>query len=160
MNEVYKTLEQLKIPYKHYNHPAVYTVEEAEREIKNIEGTQTKNLFLREKKGKRHYLIILPANQDADIKSLAFKLKEKRLSFASPERLKEYLGLDPGSVSPFGLMNDKDCRVSVVIEEKLKKAEKIGFHPNKNTATVVLSWNGFEKFLGYTGNPISYLSTE
>ncbi len=159
MDEVYKTLEDLKITYNRYNHSAVYTVKEAEKEIKSIEGAHTKNLFLRDEKGKRHYLVILPAEQDADLKSLAFKLNEKKLSFASPERLRKYLGLDPGSVSPFGLINDNNCQVSVVIEKELKKAEKIGFHPNKNTATIVLSWKDFEKFLNHTGNPISYLST-
>jgi len=158
MEEVYQVLKKLEISYEQYSHPAVYTVEEAEKEIEEIEGEHTKNLFLRDEKGRRHYLVILPAKQKANLEELALYLNEKRLSFASSERLERFLGLEPGSVSPFGLINDKDCCVRVIIEEKLKKAEKIGFHPNKNTATIVLCQKDFQKFLDYSGNLVSYFS--
>lgn len=156
MEEVYKVLEKLGISYKKYNHPAVYTVEEAEKEIESIEGEQTKNLFLKDEKGRRHYLVVLSAKKRANLKDLATFLKEKKLSFASSERLENYLGLKPGSVSPFGLINDNDCQVEVIIEEDLKKAKEIGFHPNDNTATVVLRWEDFQKFLEYSENRVSY----
>ncbi len=158
MKDVYKFLENLKISYKKYDHPPVYTVKEAEEHIKNIEGANTKNLFLKNEKGNSYYLVILFAEKKINLKNLASQLEEKKLSFASPEKLMKFLGLEPGSVSPFGLINDKDCVVRVVIEDELRKVEKIGFHPNKNTSTIVLTQNNFQKYLENSGNSISYIS--
>ncbi len=158
MEEVYKKLEELNIPYKKYDHPAVYTTKEAERYTKDIEGVDTKNLFLKGKKGRRYHLVILPAEEKADLEKLAEELNEKKLSFASSEKLMRYLGLEAGSVSPFGLVNDKHSEVGALVHEDLVKAEEVGFHPNKNTATVVISGEDFEAFLKHTGNKISYFS--
>lgn len=154
MEEVYKALEEVGVLYKEYKHPAVYTVEEAKEHTKSIEGAHTKNLFLRNKKGNKHYLVIVPAEKRVDIAALALKLSESRLSFASAERLKEYLGLEPGSVSPFGLLNDKDNNVEVVVDEEVMESEQMGFHPNINTSTIVISKEGFKKFISHMGNKL------
>jgi Ala-tRNA(Pro) deacylase len=155
--QVYKILEELGIRFTRHEHPPVYTVEEAERQWTEVKGAHCKNLFLRNKKGSRHYLVILEAAKAADLKALNRILGEDRLSFASAERLMRYLGLEPGAVSPFGLIHDKDNHVQVVIDEELKRAEAVNFHPNVNTATVGLSFPDFERFLAWSGNPIRYL---
>ncbi len=143
---VYEVLEKLGISFIRYEHPPVYTVEEAEKHWGNITGAHCKNLFLRNKKGSRHYLVILESSKQADLKSLTQKIGEDRLSFASDKRLMKYLGLETGAVSPFGLINDSD----------LQKAAKVNFHPNVNTATVGIEFSDFEKFLSWCGNPLSY----
>lgn len=155
--KVYEALERLGISYAKHDHPPVFTVEEAEKHWENIEGAHCKNLFLRNKKGNRHYLVILESAKRADLKILNAKLGEDRLSFASPERLRRYLGLETGAVSPFGLINDSKNEVEVVIDQDLKKAERVNFHPNVNTATVGLDFTDFEKFLSWCGNRIRYL---
>jgi Ala-tRNA(Pro) deacylase len=92
-----------------------------------------------------------------DLKRLNAALGEDRLSFASPERLKRWLGLEPGSVSPFGLINDALHQVDVVCDEALKSSSGLGFHPNVNTATLEIAFADFERFLASTGNPVRWL---
>jgi Ala-tRNA(Pro) deacylase len=154
---VYSILDSLGIEYSRYAHPPVFTIEEAKRHWGNLPGTHCKNLFLRNKKGTCHYLVILEQSKTADMKSLTEKLQEDRLSFASPERLMRYMKLETGAVSPFGLINDRLHEVRVVIDQELKGAERIFFHPNINTATVGISFSDFEKFLEWCGCRIQYL---
>ena len=154
---VYVVLDELGIPYTRHEHPPVFTVEEAEKHWTQITGAHCKNLFLRNKKGNRHYLVILEAAKVADLKSLNKLLGEDRLSFASEKRLMRYLGLETGAVSAFGLINDSENLVQVVIDEDLKKAEAVNFHPNVNTATVGISFPDFEKFISWSGNTARYL---
>jgi Ala-tRNA(Pro) deacylase len=158
--KVYKVLEELCVSYTRHDHPPVYTVEEAEKHWTDITGAHCKNLFLRNKRGNRHYLLILEASKSADLKALTKMLGEDRLSFASEERLNRYLDLEAGAVSPFGLINDRDKHVQVLMDEDLRKAEKLNFHPNVNTATVGLSFTDFEKFLSWCGNRFRYLTIE
>jgi Ala-tRNA(Pro) deacylase len=155
--KVLDVLEELGISYSRHEHPPVYTVEEAEKQWTEITGAHCKNLFLRNKKGNRHYLMILEASKVADLKTLNKLLGEDRLSFASENRLMKYLDLETGAVSAFGLINDKENQVKVIIDEDLKKAEAVNFHPNVNTATVGISFPDFEKYLAWCGNPIRYL---
>jgi Ala-tRNA(Pro) deacylase len=155
--QVYDVLNDLGSPYDRHGHPPVYTVEEAEKQWTDIIGAHCKNLFLRNKKGNRHYLVILEASKAADLKSLNKLLGEDRLSFASEQRLMKYLALETGAVSVFGLINDKENHVKVVIDEDLRNAEAVNFHPNVNTATVGISFPDFEKFLAYCGNAVRYL---
>jgi Ala-tRNA(Pro) deacylase len=157
---VYEVLDELGISYSRHEHPPVYTVEEAKKQWIEIIGAHCKNLFLRNKKGNRHYLVILEASKAADLKSLNKLLGEDRLSFASEKRLMKYLGLETGAVSPFGLINDRENHVKVVIDDDLKKAEAVNFHPNVNTATVGISFPDFEKFLSWCENSIRYLPFE
>jgi len=154
---VYNVLDELGISYTRHEHPPVFTVEEAEKYWTQIIGAHCKNLFLRNKKGNRHYLVILEASKAADLKSLNRLLGEDRLSFASEKRLMKHLGLETGSVSVFGLINDKEHHVQVVIDEDLKKADRVNFHPNVNTATVGITFQDLTKFLSWCGNTIRYL---
>lgn len=152
--KVYEVLKSLEIPFEVHHHPPVYTVEEAESHWENVKGTHCKNLFVRNKKGNRHYLVILESSKRADLKELNRQLGEDRLSFASAERMERFLGLEPGSVSPFGLINDKDKQVQVVLDKDLKTAEWVSFHPNVNTATLTLEYKDFERFLDWCGNSL------
>lgn len=154
--KVYEALDKLSISYVKHEHPPVFTVEEAEKYWENITGAHCKNLFLRNKKGKRHYLVILEGSKKVDLKELERQLGEDRLSFASAERLMRYLGLEQGAVSPFGLLNDAQKEVQVIIDHDLKNAESINFHPNVNTATIGMSFSDFEKFLSSSGHSIRY----
>ncbi len=155
--KVYEILEKLGVAYTRHEHPPVYTVEEAEKHWTAISGAHCKNLFLRNKKGNRHYLVILEASKAADLKALNKILGEDRLSFASGERLMKYLGLEAGSVSPFGLIYDKENHVQVVIDIDLKRAGAVNFHPNINTVTIGFSFADFEKYLSWSRNPVRYL---
>ncbi len=155
--KVYETLDQLDVSYKRYEHPPVYTVEEAKQFWKDIKGAHSKNLFLRNNKGSRHYLVILEQSKTVDLKDLSSKLAAGKLSFASERRLSEHLGLETGAVSPFGLINDQKKAVTAVIDRDLKKEEYVNFHPNVNTATVSISYQSFEKFLKHCGNEVIYI---
>jgi Ala-tRNA(Pro) deacylase len=155
--ELYKVLDKLGILRTRYEHPPVFTVEEAQEHWASIDATHCKNLFLRNKKGVTHYLVIAESSRRVDIAALTAKLGDDRLSFASPERLATHLGLTPGSVSPFGLIHPGAKDVRVVIDADLRKAEKVAFHPNVNTATIVLAWSDFERFLAHCGNVVRLL---
>jgi Ala-tRNA(Pro) deacylase len=154
---VYAALDALGISYERYEHPAVFTAEDASKHWDPIAGTQCKNLFLRNKKGDRHYLVVLEISKRADLKDLVKLVNDDRLSFGSPERLKAELGLTPGSVSPFGLLNDADGSVRVLIDRDLRGADRLIFHPNINTASVVVSWADLEKFLATRPNVIRFV---
>ena len=104
MQDIYTTLANLKIPYTRYDHAPIFTVEEGEALIKSIPAGPSKNLFLRDKTGTKHFLVVMYAHKRADLKKMAEKLGEPKLSFASPERLLKYLGVTPGSVTPLGLI--------------------------------------------------------
>jgi Ala-tRNA(Pro) deacylase len=154
--KVLEVLDELGIGYTRREHPPVFTVEQAEKQWTDVQGAHCKNLFLRNKKGNRHYLVILLSRKQADLRGLNEKLNEDRLSFASPERLRQYLGLEPGSVSPFGLINDHRKEVIVIVDQDLKNEDRVNFHPNVNTATVGISAADFEKFLGWSGQTVRY----
>lgn len=155
---VYAALDALGIAYTRHVHPAVFTVEEAEQHWQDIDATHCKNLFLRNKKGNAHYLVVVEKSTPVDIKRLTSQLGEDRLSFASPERLATHLGLTAGAVSPFGIINDRDHAVTVVVDGALRGATRVGFHPNVNTATITLTFADFERFLVAQDNPIRFIS--
>ena len=155
--EVYKVREELEIPFEYYEHPAVPTIEEAKKYWVDLEATHCKNIFFRNHKGNRHYLVILEHTQDLAIHDLEKRLRQGKLSFASEKRMMKYLGITPGSVSPFGLINDTENHVHVFLDENLKRSERISFHPNINTASLVIPYEGFERYLRWTGNSFEYL---
>lgn len=155
---VYQTLDRLGIRYDRFDHPPVATVEEAVLHWTGIDATHCKNLFLRNKKGDRHYLVVLEHRKAADLRALASRLGDDRLSFASPERLEAHLGLTPGSVSPFGLVNDPTHKVRVVIDASLKASSHVAFHPNVNTTTLRIAREDFERFLQAMGHPVSWIN--
>ena len=154
---VYAALDALGIAYQSFEHPAVFTSEEAHVHWRDLPGIRCKNLFLRNKKGDRHYLVIVPVSKRVDLKDLVRALGDDRLSFGSPDRLMAELGLTPGSVSPFGLLNDPDGSVMVIVDEDLRGADGLIFHPNINTASVVISWEGFQRFLRSRSNTVRYV---
>jgi Ala-tRNA(Pro) deacylase len=154
---VYATLDALGIPYVTYTHPPVFNMADVEEHWTGIEGTKAKNLFLRNKKGDRHYLVILEVSKQADLRKLVKIVGDDRLSFGSPERLMASLGVTPGSVSPFGLIHDTRQSVRVIVDVDLRGAERLIFHPNINTASVAISGADFERFLQSRGNSVAWV---
>ena len=151
-------LGELGISFSRHEHPAVATVEEARHHWADIDATHCKNLFLRNQKGNRHYLVVLIASKTADLRGVADQIGDGKLSFASAERLMTHLGLTPGSVSPFGLINDSAHAVRVVLDRDLKAATRLSFHPNINTVTFTIAAADFTRFLEACGNPVQYLT--
>lgn len=150
-------LRALDIPFERHEHPPVATVAEAELHWSGIEATHCKNLFLRNQKGDRHYLAVVPHSKQIDLRQLADQIGDGKLSFGSPERLWKHLGLSPGSVSPFGLINDPGRQVRVFLDLDLKQAARVTFHPNDNTASLVLAWADFERFLQHVGHEARFV---
>jgi Ala-tRNA(Pro) deacylase len=156
--KVFAKLKSLGIDYEVIYHPPTPTVEEALQYWKVIDAVHCKNLFFRNHKGNRHYLVIFHCMQQLNVRDLEQRLKQGKLSFASPERMERYLGINPGSVSPFGIINDSEQHVYLFIDEKLLKAEKLSFHPNDNTASLSISLPDFVRFLDEMGNGYEFLS--
>ena len=155
--KVFETLKKLGITFEVYEHPPLDTIEIALEYWKDIEATHCKNLFFRNHKGNRHYLVIIQDTTPFDIHSLEKQLKQGKLSFGSEQRLMKYLGVKPGSVSPFGLINDSALHVYLFLDKNLQSAEKISFHPNDNTASLVLKYSDFIKYLEFMGNQFEYI---
>ena len=157
MEAVLETLNHLNINYVVKKHEAVFTVAEADKFWTDIEGVHCKNLFLRDKKGRQHYLVIADKNTEVSLQQLNQLLGGERLGFASEKRLHKYLQLIPGAVSPFGVINDTENHVILFIDQTLRNATALSFHPNVNTATLTLSFADFEKFLQDSGNTYRYV---
>jgi Ala-tRNA(Pro) deacylase len=155
---VYAALDALGIPYERYDHPPVFTAEDAALHWARIPARGIKNLFLRNKKGNRHYLAILPIEREADLRRLVKVIGDDRLSFGSPERLAEHLGLTPGSVSPFGLLNNPSHSVQVVVDAELRGAGLLIFHPNLNSHSITISDQDLARFLSSTGHVVRWLT--
>jgi Ala-tRNA(Pro) deacylase len=145
-----RRLETLGIPYKVYNHKAVFTVAENKASDLGIPGAHTRNLFLRDQKGKM-VLVTLRHDTPVDLKKLAPLLGMGRLSFGSPERLWTYLGVRPGSVTPFAMINDTGHAVTLVLEAGLMDQDILTCHPLINTMTVGLTPQGLIDFMADIG---------
>jgi len=144
-------LKRLRIPFQVHEHPAVYTVEQAQQYCGDISGCHCKNLFLKTKK-KQLWLVVLEDNTSVDLKRLASIVGVKAWSFASPARLMEHLGVEPGSVTPFALINDEKRAVNLAVEAKVLTADTANFHPLVNTATLNIAPAGLREFLQFTGH--------
>jgi Ala-tRNA(Pro) deacylase len=155
--ELYNLFEKLGIQFEYHEHSPVATIEDAILHWKDYNSGRCKNIFFRNHKGNRHYLVILEHLRQLDIHDLEKRLMQGKLTFASDQRLKKYLGLEPGSVSPFGLINDNERHVHLFIDEKLKEFDRLAFHPNVNTATLVISKPDFLRFLDHTGNSYEFI---
>lgn len=131
-------LSEHSINYERVDHPAVFTCEEAERLVPPMPGADTKNLFVRDKKGRRHFLIVVGYEKSVDLKALSSVLEVSNLSLASAERLKTYLGIAPGSVSLLAVVNDTDGAVEVILDEELWNVEILKCHPLVNTSTLAI----------------------
>ena len=145
--EVIQYLKENKITFKEHFHSPVFTVEQARKQYTNIKGTHCKNLFLKDSVKQKYYLIVLNFDNNTSISELRKTLNAKKLSFAKPEELKQKLKLTPGSVSPFGLINDKTHEIILVINQKVWDSKTVSFHPNINTSTLELEKQEFHKII-------------
>lgn len=155
--ELYRLLEELEIQYHYREHPPVNTIEEAGKYWKDYDAGRCKNIFLRNHKGNKHYLVILEHLRKLNMKDLESRLKQGKLTFASEKRLMKHLGLRPGSVSPFGLVNDKEKHVHLFIDNKLLAFDNLSFHPNDNTASLIIPASDFIRVLKHQGNSYEFL---
>lgn len=164
---VLKYFDEHEIEYSCYYHPEGKTIAEAKRWWKDDGSVHCKNIFLRNHKGNQHYLVCFHCDHDLDIHDLEARLKAVlqakglpscgKLSFASAERMNKYLGLEPGSVSPFGLINDVDNHVHLFLDINLKDADSLSFHPNDCKGTVVIDRTNFNRYLSVIGNTYEYI---
>lgn len=154
MTNIEEFLKSHQIDYVRYDHPAVYTCEEAEKYRGAMKGLASKNLLLRDEKGQRYFLVILPAKKRMDLKKFAGMVGAKKLTFAGDEILQSKLGLSTGAVSPFGLINDTNNEIKLYIDKEVDRANAVGFHPNVNTATLEISQSMFRKFLQAIGHEL------
>lgn len=143
-------LRECGITAPRHEHAPVITVEESERRVPRLPGAKTKNLFLRDKKGLRHFLVTVPHDLAIDLNALGTILGAGRLGFASPDRLQKCLGITPGSVSLLALCNDAGGAVEFVIDRALWAATSLQAHPLVNTATMILSHVDLERFVAAT----------
>jgi Ala-tRNA(Pro) deacylase len=153
---VYDTLNSLGISYVRYEHEPVFTMEDLEK-VGIKDAMHCKNLFTRNRKGDEHYLIIVGSSKRVDLKTLSQQIGCTPLSFASEERLWQHIGLKTGAVSLFGLLNDPDKSVKVLIDQDLVGMDKLCMHPNVNTATIEISYHGLERFLDWSQNEVRYV---
>ena len=181
IDKVHNFLDSQGIRFKTHYHPPLPTIEMAMEYWKEIDSTHCKNLFFRNHKGNRHYLVVFECHKELSIHALEKSLRQGKLSFASQERMERCLGLLPGSVSPFGLINDMDLtapdgtakegvtakelfenghRVKLFLDKDLQKAETVSFHPCDNTASTVISTDDFMKFLSIWGGEYEWIDIE
>jgi Ala-tRNA(Pro) deacylase len=145
-------LDELGIPHHSVGHPPVYTVEQARQHRQGLRGGFSKNLFLRNKKG-RMWLVVLEEGRQVDLKALARRLGAGRFSFASPARLERWLGVEPGSVTPFGLVHDPAGELTVAVDAGLLRLDPLHFHPLVNTMTTAIAPADLLRFLEASGHP-------
>ncbi len=152
--ELLERLDALGISYRLFDHAPIFTVAEGEHLKKDIPGVHCRNLFVRDKK-KRTFLVVLANETQVDMKKLSDVLECGRLSFGSSERLWEHLGIRPGSVNPFTVINDPEHKVRVILDAQMMAAEIVNYHPNDNAQTIALSPDALEQFFKGIGHPYS-----
>ncbi|MBE6877750.1 MAG: prolyl-tRNA synthetase associated domain-containing protein [Ruminococcaceae bacterium] len=154
--KIYEFLNEKGIVYEKMEHDAVYTMEEMDAAGITQKGTVCKNLFLRDVKGKVHYLVTIPEEKKVDLRDLAEQIDSTKLSFGSAERLMKYLGVTQGSVSPLGILNDESESVIMVFDRDLVGDTAVGVHPNDNTATIWLDFKDLKGIIKQHGNEIIF----
>lgn len=156
--KVLNKLKELNIDYRLIEHKPVFTIEEMDSLGNIFENAKIcKNLFVRDQKGKRHFLVVLPEEKRAPLSDIATKIGSTKLSFASEERLMKYLKLTPGSVTPLAVINDEENQVEVIFDEELKKEKLVGVHPCENTSTVLITISDLEKYINQVNNKFRYI---
>ena len=154
--ELYAYLDGMGISDEVEEHAPVFTIDEMRE--RGIKGSVCKNLFLRDAKGRQHFLVVLPGDRQADLGALAAALGSSKLSFASEERLMKHLGLTKGSVTPLAVIQDPDHTVQVLLDESLTGMDRLGVHPLVNTATLWISGADLLRFVRSCGNPVKIVS--
>lgn len=153
---VKKYLEKIGVTFRVFKHPAVYTTEQAEEYSKDIKGIPLKNLFVKDRKSKNFYLIIMPAEENMDFGKFG-EIVGKKIKFANEQDLKKYLDITPGAVGPFGLINNKDHEVNVLIKKVVADEDYVSFHSNINTETLELTQKDFQKYLKSLKNDVQII---
>ncbi len=149
MTSIYELLEQLDISYQRFDHKPVFTCEEADQLGLDIPGAKDKNLFLRDRKGKRHFLLVVSDNKSVDIKKLSQSFNSTGLSFGSADRLKKHLDLEPGAVSILGIVNDPENSVELFVDRDIWDSEALQCHPLVNTSTLAISIKDIKVLLSH-----------
>lgn len=149
--QLLERLEALGISYEIYHHAPIFTVEEGAPLKEQIPGLHCRNLFLRDKK-KTMFLVVAANETTIDLKKLQNLIGSARLSFGSAARLWEHLGIRPGSVCPFTVINDRDHQIGVILDARMMRADLVNYHPMDNAMTIGLSPAGLLKFLEFTGH--------
>lgn len=152
--DIFALLEEHAVPYERVDHPPVFTCDEAERMVPPLDAARTKNLFLRNKKGNRHFLVTVGPEKSVDIKALGKVLDAGRLSLGSPRRLLEHLGVEPGSVTLLAAALDRVGAVEVYLDRPLAEAAALRCHPLVNTSTLGIPRVHLLRFLEATGHPV------
>ena len=150
-DELFARLDALGIPSKTYHHPPVHTVAEAAARRGTLPGGHCKSLFLKDRKGGL-WLVVALEDRAVDLKALAERLGAPRFSFGSPELLERTLGVTPGSVTPFALMNDTEHAVRVVLEEAMLSQDPLNYHPLVNTQTTAVAPEDLLRFIRACGH--------
>ena len=148
-------LDEQGVPYQCVTHQAVFTIDEMKALRLDVHGTICKNLFLRDDKGRRHFLVVVSPDKVVDLKALGGKIGA-RLSFASEDRLVRFLNLTKGSVTPLGVLYDTSSAVEILIDRDLE-GKRVGVHPCENTATAFLSFADLLRILKQHGNQVSLI---
>jgi len=155
--DLFALLDRLGIKTATTEHPPLHTVEESQALRGEIAGGHTKNLFLKDKKD-QVFLVVAEEDAPIDMKGLHKRLGSARLSFGKPELLMDLLGVVPGSVTPFGVVNDTEKRVTVILDSALLRHEELNFHPLQNVATTTIGRDDFVAFLRHAGHPPKVLA--
>jgi Ala-tRNA(Pro) deacylase len=150
-DHLFAFLDRIGVAHRTVSHPPVFTVEEARRLRGKVAGGHTKNLFLKDKKD-AVFLVVAPEACAIELKSLHHRLGASRFSFGSAELMRELIGVEPGSVTPFGAINDTAGRVSVVLDEAMMGEPMLCFHPLVNTMTTAIASADLVRFLEATGH--------
>jgi Ala-tRNA(Pro) deacylase len=150
-------LRENGVPFTRHDHPPVATCEDAAFHLQGVQGAGSKNLFLRNKKGDRHFLVSVHEDKRVDLNRLGELLGAGPLGFASAERLERYLGVKPGAVTILALINDTAGAVTAYIDSDLWKAPVIQCHPMENTATLVINPQHIARFLESHGRSVAVL---
>jgi len=155
---VYKTLDSLGVIYEYYESPGDFSNEDDSSFWTKINATRCKNLFMRNHKGDRHFLLISDYYRNIDIRILEQKFKNGKISFASEKRIEEHINGTIGAISVFSLFNDKKKHVEVFIDESLRNSKRLTFLPNELNALIAISTTDFIKILEFTGNYYEFLN--
>lgn len=154
--ELLNVLAQIGIDYTNHEHPAVYTVEEADRHHEGIDGVHSKNLFFKDRK-KNLILIVTLSDKPIKIKDVEKKIDVKGLTFGKPELLAEVLGVIPGAVTPLAVINAKNHDMRVILDEEMMEHDLLNFHPLVNTATTTIRSKDLMKFMEHCNQAVEII---